>query len=142
MNKYSSFSITPDLDTIARAYFKKPITISFEIGKQNRMIISKDAIRAMGDPRYVQVLINPKHMTLLVMGTKYESPDCIQVRGAGKMPINRCRQELITRLIELAGWKNGHRYTIEARTLPIGKDPALCFDLKKAAVTIPSRKPA
>ena len=57
-------------------------------------------------------------------------------------PINQNRQELLAGLIARAGWKKGYRYTLSAITLPIGRQPGLCFDLRKAVVYIPARIPA
>ena len=106
------------------------------------MIISKAAIRALNDPSYIQLLMNTDDLTLLMIGTAYQSPDSIRVCGIGTDPINQNRQELLAGLIARAGWKKGYRYTLSAITLPIGRQPGLCFDLRKAVVYIPARIPA
>lgn len=132
---------SPDWKVALRQCFKERATLSFEIGKQKRMIISKAAVRALDDPMYVHLLINPSQMTLLMMGSKYPCPDSIQVRGSGNLPINHCRQQMLARIIELAGWKVGYQYTVDARTVPIGGQPALSFDLQHAEAFSPKKMP-
>ncbi len=122
--------------------FKGDITLSFETGKQNRMIISNAAIRALNNPAYVQLLMDSQDMTLLLIGATYPTPDSIRVCEIGKKPINQYRQEQLACFLNKAGWKKGYRYTITAIMIPIGRQPGLCFDLRKAAVYIPTRIPA
>ena len=125
-----------------RNCFRGNITLSFETGKQNRMFISKAAIWALNNPAYVQLLMDVQDLTLLMIGSAYPAPDSIRVCGIGKEPINQYRQEQLARFLEKAGWRKGYRYTLSAITLPIGRQPGLCFDLRKAVVYIPARIPA
>ena len=125
-----------------RNCFRGNITLSFETGKQNRMFISKAAIWALNNPAYVQLLMDAQDLTLLMIGSAYPAPDSIRVNGIGKEPINQYRQEQLARFLEKAGWRKGYRYTLNAITIPIGRQPGLCFDLRKAAVYIPARIPA
>ena len=125
-----------------RNCFRGNITLSFETGKQNRMFISKAAIWALNNPAYVQLLMDVQDLTLLMIGSAYPAPDSIRVCGIGKEPINQYRQEQLARFLEKAGWRKGYRYTLNAITIPIGRQPGLCFDLRKAVVYIPARIPA
>ena len=125
-----------------RNCFRGNITLSFETGKQNRMFISKAAIWALNNPTYVQLLMDAQDLTLLMIGSTYPAPDSIRVNGIGKEPINQYRQEQLARFLEKAGWRKGYRYTLNAITIPIGRQPGLCFDLRKAVVNIPARMPA
>ena len=112
-----------------RNCFRGNITLSFETGKQNRMFISKAAIWALNNPSYVQLLMDAQDLTLLMIGSAYPAPDSIRVCGIGKEPINQYRQEQLARFLEKAGWRKGYRYTLNAITIPIGRQPGLCFDL-------------
>ena len=105
-------------------------------------IDNEDLFFPKDDSSYVHILINPKQLSLLMIGTQYPSPDCIQVRGTGKMPINHCRQQMLARVMEMAGWKIGYRYTVEAKTLPIAGKPALCFYLDIATKRIADKRMA
>ena len=114
------------------------VTLTFEMGRHNRMIISKAAVQALGNPRYASLLVNPHDRSLLLMGTTYPSPDCIHL-GRNGPPMNKCRQELITRLISLTGWKNGYRYTLSAIVLDIAGNPALSFHLRNVVSAVPMK---
>ena len=105
------------------------------------MFISKAAIWALNNPNYVQLLMDAQDLTLLMIGSAYPAPDSIRVCGIGKEPINQYRQEQLARFLEKAGWRKGYRYTLNAITIPIGRQPGLCFDLRKATVYVPSRIP-
>ena len=63
----------------------------------------------------------------------------IRVCGIGKEPINQYRQEQLARFLEQAGWRKGYRYTLSAITIPIGRQPGLCFDMLNAEVRLPAR---
>ncbi len=131
-----------DWESALRNCFRGNITVSFETGKQHRMIISKAVIRALDNPTYVQLLMDAQNLTLLMIGSVYPAPDSIRVCGIGKEPINQYRQEQLARFLEKAGWRKGYRYTLNAIIIPIGRQPGLCFDLRKVTVYVPSRIPA
>ena len=131
-----------DWESALRNCFRGNITVSFETGKQHRMIISKAAIRALDNPTYVQLLMDAQNLTLLMIGSVYPAPDSIRVCGIGKEHINQYRQEQLARFLEKAGWRKGYRYTLNAIIIPIGRQPGLCFDLRKVTVYVPSRIPA
>ena len=116
--------------------------MSFEIGKQNRMIISRAAIRALDNPTYVQLLMSMEDLTLLLIGTEYQGPDSLRISDAGIYPLNRYRQLDLARLMGRAGWKNGYRYTLDAIILPIGRQAGLCFNMERATICLPMRNPA
>ncbi len=137
-----NFQNASDWEDALRNCFRGNITLSFETGKQNRMFISKAAIWALNNPSYVQLLMDAQDLTLLMIGSAYPAPDSIRVCGIGKEPINQYRQEQLARFLEKAGWRKGYRYTLNAITIPIGRQPGLCFDLRKATVYVPSRIPA
>ena len=118
-----------DWESALRNCFRGNITLSFETGKQNRMFISKAAIWALNNPSYVQLLMDAQDLTLLMIGSTYPAPDSIRVCRIGKEPINQYRQEQLARFLEKAGWRKGYRYTLNAITIPIGRQPGLCFDL-------------
>ena len=122
--------------------FRWNITLSFETGRQNRMIISKAALWALDNPSHIDLLMDVKELTLLMLGTDYQNPASIQISSAGLGPITQERQENLARLIERAGWKKGYRYTVSAITLEMGRKTALCFDLEKATMLVPARIPA
>ena len=65
--------------------------------------------------------------------------DSIRVCGIGKEPINQYRQEQLARFLEKAGWRKGYRYTLNAITIPIGRQPGLCFEMRKATEYLPVR---
>ena len=122
--------------------FRGNITLSFETGRQNRMIISRAALWALNNPARIDLLMDMDELTLLMLGTDYPNPASIQVGSAGLGPINQERQENLARLIERAGWKKGYRYTLSAMQLDMGSKTALCFDLEKAIMHVPARIPA
>ena len=122
--------------------FRGNITLSFETGRQNRMIISRAALWALDNPSHIDLLMDVNELTLLMLGTDFPNPASIQVGSTGLGPINQERQENLARLIERAGWKKGYRYTLNAMTLEMGRKTALCFDLEKAVMYVPARIPA
>lgn len=130
-----------DWESALRNCFKGNITLSFETGKQSRMIISRAAIRALNNPTYVQLLMSMDDLTLLLIGTEYRSPDSLRVSDTGIDPLNRYRQRDLARLIGRAGWKKGYRYTLEAIILPIGRQTGLFFNLERATLQISMSKP-
>ena len=125
-----------------RNCFRGNITLSFETGKQHRMIVSKAAIQALDNPTYVQLLMNMDDLTILLIGTEYQGPDSLHVRATGIDPLNRYRQLELARLIGRAGWKKGYRYTLDAIILPIGRQAGLCFNMQRATVCLPLWNPA
>lgn len=131
-----------DWESALRNCFRGNITLSFETGKQHRMIISRAAIRALDNPTYVQLLMSMDDLTLLLIGTEYRSPDSLRVSDTGIDPLNRYRQRDLARLIGRAGWKKGYRYTLDAIILPIGRQAGLCFNMQRATVCLPVRNPA
>ena len=131
-----------DWESALRNCFRGNITLSFETGKQHRMIISKAAIRALDNPTYVQLLMSMDDLTLLLIGTEYQGPDSLRVSNTGIDPLNRYRQLELARLIGRAGWKKGYRYTLDAIILPISSQAGLCFNMKRATVCLPMRNPA
>ena len=128
-----------DWENALRNCFRGNITLSFETGRQNRMFISKAALWALNEPNHIDLLMDMKELTLLMLGTEYQNPASIQIGSAGLGPISHERQENLTRLIERAGWKKGYRYTLSAIILEMGRKPVLCFDLQKATYQIPAR---
>ena len=131
-----------DWESVLRNFFREKVTLSFETGKQNRMIISKSVIRALDNPTYLQLLMSMDDLTILLIGTEFRYPDSLRISESGIDPISPYRQMDLARLMERAGWKKGYRYTLNAIILPIGRQPGLCFDLQKAAVNIPAKRPA
>ena len=125
-----------------RNCFRGNITLSFETGRQNRMIISRAALWALDNPSYIDLLMSAKDLTLLMLGANYPSPGLIRIGEKGIGPIQQARQEHLARLIERAGWKKGYRYVLSAIIIPINKKPGLCFDMLKAEVRIPVGMPA
>ena len=53
------------------------ITVTFYTGKENCFQISDMALKAMGNPTYAQVLINPITHQMLLMGTNEKRPNSI-----------------------------------------------------------------
>ena len=106
------------------------------------MIISRAALWALDNPSHIDLLMDVKELTLLMLGTDYTNPASIHVGDTGLGPINQERQEHLARLIERAGWKKGYRYTRNAMMLDMGRRTALCFDLEKAVMYVPARIPA
>ena len=131
-----------DWESALRNCFRGNITLSFETGKQSRMIISRAAIRALDNPTYVQLLMSMDDLTLLLIGTEYRSPDSLRVSDTGIDPLNRCRQRDLVRLIRRAGWKKGYRYTLDAIILPIGRQAGLCFNMQRTTICLPVGNPA
>ena len=127
------------MESALRNCFREKVTLSFETGKQNRMIISKAVIRALNNPTYLQLLMSMEDVKLLLIGTEFRYPDSLRVSETGIDPISPYRQMDLARLMDRAGWKKGYRYTISAIMLEIGRQPGLCFDLQKAAVNIPAK---
>ena len=131
-----------DWESALQNCFRQRITLSFETGKQNRMIISRAAIRALDNPTYVQLLMSMEDLTLLLIGTEYQGPDSLRISDAGIDPLNRYRQLDLARLMGRAGWKKGYRYTLDAIILPIGSQAGLCFNMERAMISLPVRNPA
>ena len=129
-------------ESALRNCFRGNITLSFETGKQHRMIISKATIQALDNPTYVQLLMSMDDLTLLLIGTEYQGPDSLRVSDTGIDPLNRYRQLELARLIGRAGWKKGYRYTLNAIILPIGRETGLCFNMQRAMINLPVRNPA
>ena len=129
-------------ESALRNCFRGNITLSFETGKQHRMIISKAAIRALDNPTYVQLLMSMDDLTLLLIGTEYQGPDSLRVSDTGIDPLNRYRQLELARLIGRAGWKKGYRYTLDAIILPIGRQAGLCFNMQRMTICLPVGNPA
>ena len=123
-------------------YFRGNITLSFETGRQHRMIISRAALWALNNPTRIELLMDINELTILMLGADYPNPASIQIGSTGLGPLNQERQENLARLIERAGWKKGYRYTLNAMTLEMGSKTALCFDLEKAIMLVPARIPA
>ena len=122
--------------------FRGNITLSFETGRQHRMIISRAALWALNNPTRIELLMDINELTILMLGADYPNPASIQIGSTGLGPLNQERQENLARLIERAGWKKGYRYTLNAMTLEMGSKTALCFDLEKAIMLVPARIPA
>ena len=104
------------------------------------IIFTKAAINALNNPSYMQLLINPEDLSLLLIGSDYQSPDSIRVSDIGKSPINQARQKMLAWAIDRAGWKKGYRYTVSAITLDVANRPALHFDMRKAVMRVPAMK--
>ena len=60
------------------------ITVTFYTGKENCFQISDMALKAMGNPTYAQVLINPITHQMLLMGTNEKRPNSNKKRIARK----------------------------------------------------------
>ena len=121
-----------------RSCFRGNATLSFETGRQNRMIISKAAIWALNTPTFIDLLIDQKNLSLLLLGTDYENPYSMRIGERGMDPLCQNRQLLLTRAIDRAGWRKGYRYTISAIMLDIADRPALSFDMRRALIQTPS----
>ena len=121
--------------------FRGNITLSFETGRQNRMIISKAAIWTLNTPTFVDLLIDQRNLSLLLLGTEYQSPYSIRVSGIGSNPLCQHRQQLLASTMDHAGWRKGYRYTISAIILDVADKPALSFDMQRALMQAPSRLP-
>lgn len=122
-----------------RNCFRGDITLSFEPGRQNRMIISRAALWALDNPSYIDLLMSAQDLTLLMLGSNYPSPGTIRIGETGIGPIQQARQEYLARLIDRAGWKKGYRYTLDAIILPIGRQAGLCFNMQRATVYLSMR---
>ena len=131
-----------DWNSALQTCFRQKATLAFETGKQNRMIISRAAIRALNNPTYVQLLMSMDDLTLLLLGTEYRYHDSLRVSETGIDPLSPYRQMDLARLMGRAGWRKGYRYTVSAITLDICNKPALSFNMLKAEESIPMRKPA
>ena len=115
------------------------ITVTFYTGKENCFQISDMALKAMGNPTYAQVLINPTTHQMLLMGTNEKRPNCIllQHRWAkhknGKIPCNG----FVERLSSIMGWESGYKYMVLgklAQTNPASSGPVLEFNLDDCCV--------
>ena len=133
-------SVSPWEDAL-RNCFRGNITLSFETGRQNRMIISKAAIWALNTPTFVDLLIDQQNLSLLLLGTEYQGPYSIRVCEIGSNPFCQRRQEMLADTMNSAGWRKGYRYTINAVILDVADKPALSFDMQRALVQVPSRLP-
>ena len=51
------------------------------------IIFTKAAINDLNNPSYMQLLINTEDLSLLLIGSDYQSPDSIRVSDIGKSPI-------------------------------------------------------
>jgi len=141
-NSSSAFLNTDVWADALKLCFRQEITMSFVTGRQNIMIFSRAALNALDNPSHVQLLINLADLTLLLLGTEYPTPDSMQVCRIGKDPINQHRQELLSKTMDLAGWRKGYRYTVSAIVLDVANRPALCFNMRKAVMRIPAMKTA
>ncbi len=127
---------TLDWRSALQTCFRQKVTLAFETGKQNRMIISKAAIRALNNPTYVQLLMSMDELTLLLLGTEYRYPDSLRVSETEIDPLSQYRQMDLARLMEKAGWRKGYRYTLSAISLDVGGKPALVFQLMNAEISL------
>lgn len=133
---------TPGWEEALKLCFRQEITISFITGKQNVILFTKAAINALNNPSYMQLLINTEDLSLLLIGSDYQSPDSIRVSDIGKSPINQARQRMLAWAIDRAGWKKGYRYTVSAIILDVANRPALHFCMRNAVMRIPAMKTA
>ena len=130
---FSSYEISPV------QFMQNRITITFDTGKAGSLQISRGARKALGNPAYGQMLVNPKTRQILLMGSNQKMANAFAIHAPGKEtadePIH-CT-ELIARLSELMEWKHGNSYRVPGSLLT-GQDenngPMLAFDLHNCEI--------
>lgn len=107
-------------------------SISF-YGRSGGIHIFKDAIRAMGQPRFIRFCINADATSLAVVSyskislTSFRVPKNINDEDA---KIEIYSKGLIRGLCSRLGWKETHSYRVPGRVLD--NQSAVIFDLRRA----------
>ena len=113
---------------------KNLITITFQPDKGGKIQISEAALKALGNPMYGQVLVNPKTHHLMLMGTNTKTASCISLRprfGKGDISFASC-ESLVNRIWDLMNWSPDCGYISFGhltKTDPATNGPVLVFNL-------------
>ncbi|MBR3431321.1 MAG: hypothetical protein IKG87_14610 [Clostridia bacterium] len=120
-------------------YRKDSISITFLPEKGGLLQISKAAMKALGNPTFGQILINPKTRKLVLMGADIKMANSILLRPLnsqgtdGSIPC----EALITRAYDLMEWESGNKYVVRGRLTKanqLNKGRVLVFDLNHSCM--------
>ncbi len=120
-------------------YRKDSISITFLPEKGGLLQISKAALKALGNPTFGQILINPKTRKLVLMGADIKMANSILLRplnGKGADGSIPC-EAFITRAFDLMGWEPGNKYVVRGRLTKanqLNKGRVLVFDLNHSCM--------
>ena len=120
---------------------KNLITITFQPDKGGKIQISEAALKALGNPMYGQVLVNPKTHHLMLMGTNTKTASCISLRprfGKGDISFASC-ESLVNRIWDLMNWSTDCGYISFGhltKTDPATNGPVLVFNLNTHSMFI------
>lgn len=120
-------------------YRKDSISITFLPEKGGLLQISKAAMKALGNPTFGQILINPKTRKLVLMGADIKMANSILLRPLnsqgtdGSIPC----EAFITRAYDLMEWESGNKYVVRGRLTKanqLNKGRVLVFDLNHSCM--------
>ena len=120
-------------------YRKDSISITFLPEKGGLLQISKAAMKALGNPTFGQILINPKTRKLVLMGADIKMANSILLRPLnsqgtdGSIPC----EALITRAYDLMEWESGNKYVVRGRLTKanqLNKGRVLVFHLNHSCM--------
>ena len=120
-------------------YRKNSISITFLPGEKGGIQISKAAMKALGNPTYGHVLINPEAHALALMGTEATKKDSVLLCSPDGQDTDSLvpSKALIRRIYDLMGWMPENKYVVRGRltkTEPVQDRPVLVFDLDHTCV--------
>ena len=113
---------------------KNNISITFLPGEEASIQISKAAMKALGNPAYGHLLINPEAHVLALMGTEAKKKNSVLLRSPDSQDADAtvpCKA-LISRIYDLMGWMPENKCVVRGRlmkTEPVQDSPVLVFDL-------------
>ena len=118
---------------------KDSITITFLPERNGGLQISEPALKALGNPAYGQLLINPKTHKLALMGTNTKMANSIRLPSQNSESADDyipC-EEFINRLWRLMEWTPGNKYVVRGRLTkkkPFNNGPILVFNLENSCM--------
>ena len=117
-------------EMMSSSYRARPaVSIDF---KRDRIRIHKSTLRAIGDPEYILLLINPGERTLAILWSersdmrsyhlpryKYGDKECCEISS----------KPLLNKLLSLCScWQGNHLYRVYGEVIPHEKIVQFCLD--------------
>ena len=104
--------------------------------KKYRLRFRKDMLPLMGEPKYLQLLVNPQKSLIALHGVDRELKDCEAVKISPKAP-DHCHEvyskSFVEKLCELAdGLDPGASYKLTGQIFPV--DRVAIFSLQSAEI--------
>lgn len=99
----------------------------------NKIRVYKQLIDVLGNPKYIQFLINTEDLLLYVRGTDKHDSNCLEVpkfNGKKKFCYELHGRYFIKKISSLAGWTLGGLYVIQGKYLE--QYNLIAFNLREA----------